>query len=99
MQPILSCVSTPQVDASSDSNTCSYYGASGYLYAVPELIEPFAIVALFYFYVSVVTPHSTVREEFYSNLERQSGIFGTSKTKKIDSLRWFHVSHRKQQRY
>lgn len=70
-----------------------YYEASNYLYPVPQLIEPFAIVALFYFYVSVVTPLSTVREEFYSDMERHSGKNNSSKTKSIGSLRWFYVSH------
>jgi hypothetical protein len=71
----------------------SFYDAAAYLDPVPLFYEPFAIVALFYFFVTIITPTADLREQFYSDLERQH--FGRSKGRPKHgggSLAWFHVS-------
>jgi hypothetical protein len=70
----------------------SFYDAAAYLDPIPLFYEPFAIVALFYFFVTTVTPTANLREQFYSELERQH--FGRSKGRPKHgggSLAWFHV--------
>ena len=70
---------------------CAFsYQAAGFLVPIPQIYEAFAIVALFYLYVTYTSPDETNRERFFDGLERRTR-WGRAKHGK-GSLGWFHVS-------
>lgn len=67
-----------------------FYDAAGYLLPVPELYECFALVALFYLFITYVSPDEHMREVFFRQLPRMNRK-QTAQKHDRGSLRWFYV--------
>ena len=71
---------------------CWFYNASWYIEPLPQIVEAFGVVSLFYLFVTYVTPNETLREQFYDNIERQSRNGKPKQGREGQgSLRWFHT--------
>ncbi|MCJ1339462.1 hypothetical protein MMC09_004752 [Bachmanniomyces sp. S44760] len=70
-----------------------YYGVAGYLEPIPQLYEAFALVALYYYLVALVTPYEERREEFFAGLERKKKYDDPMSKHSGGSLKWFWGIH------
>ncbi len=68
-----------------------FYGAADYIAPIAQYYEGFAIVAIFFLYITYITPNEASRLQFYHDLERR-GFRNKVKEPRQGSLRWFKAS-------